>query len=166
MTTIAELAQNYGRISARHAELVARMDDLDRDEAEELSNLEADMNRFDEVTQRRRILNLCGAGYTVVDRLQHPDLPGEVVVGLKDMVTMSIDGVMHTVTLMEATRRLVTGIGRGPALGDWNRSGQRLGAVECWDAQSPAWKRGPRVPLERATSTKGEATGTAQLGLF
>lgn len=166
MTTIPQLAAAYAGIAARHAELAARIDDLDKVETEELSGLEAEVNRFAEVTQRRRILNLCGAGYTIGDRLQHPDLAGEAVVGLGDTVTIAIDGVMHSMHLMEATRRLSTGLGRGPALGDWNRSGHRLGAIECWDARSPTWTRGPRVPLSREAEKTADASGDAQLGLF
>lgn len=166
MTTIPQLAADYAGIAARHAELAARIDDLDAAEAEELSGLEADVNRFAEATQRRRILNLCGAGYTIGDRLRHPDLTGEAVVGLGDTVTVSIDGTMHALPLMEATHRLKSGIGRGPALGDWNRDGHRLGAIECWDARSPTWTRGPRVPLPRDARKTPDGSGAEQLGLF
>jgi hypothetical protein len=132
MNDMRGIAERIPAILRRRSELVAA-GPADRAEREELSGLESDASRFDDMCIRHHRLNLCQAGLVFGDVLRHPADPlAGASVRLGDMVEIveGPDARQGEMPIMEATALMARRLGRGLAFRDWSLAGVSLGARE------------------------------------
>ena len=155
MHDMRAIAERIVTTRARRDELAA-LHPQDEASRLELTALEGDVSRFDDMCIGLRRTNLCRDGCVYGQMLRHPaDSDVVVVVRTGDRVEFvkGQDTPDGEISIMEATRIVVRRTGRGASVRDWRRDGDGVSLRELEDAARHV-ERGTTEPTPPTTERK------------